>query len=191
MFARNMKFSVGAGFAVVLGLMVALTLIGLKQMAAINDRLERIVKDNNVKTELATVMRDSLRERALNMHTVVVLSDLFEQDEELQRFYAHGVQFTKARQSLDQMVSTAQERAILSKIQRHTEITQPLVLKTIELAQDHKNREALQVLRIFSCGDRHGHHSDLGAEPSLIFFSSQPGLVPALAFSVLGVQRFS
>jgi PAS domain S-box-containing protein len=147
MFARNMKFSVGTGFAVVLGLMVALTLIGLKQMAAINDRLERIVKDNNVKTELATVMRDSLRERAINMHTVVVLADLFEQDDELQRFYAHGVQFTKARQSLDQMISTAQERAILKRIERQTEITQPLVLKTIELAQDHKNREALQVLQ--------------------------------------------
>ena len=147
MFARNMKFSVGTGFAVVLALMVALTLIGLKQMAAINDRMEGIVKDNNVKTELATVMRDSLRERAINMHTVVVLSDLFEQDDELQRFYSHGVQFTKARQALDQMVLTPQERAVLKRIERQTEITQPLVLKTIELTQDHKNRQALEVLQ--------------------------------------------
>jgi PAS domain S-box-containing protein len=147
MFAKNMKFSVGTGFAVVLGLMVALTLIGLKQMAAINDRMEKIVNSNNVKTQLATVMRDSLRERAINMHTIVVLSDLFEQDDELQRFYANGVSFTKARESLQQMVSSAEEEAVLKKIERQTENTQPLVLKTIELAQDHRNREALEVLQ--------------------------------------------
>ena len=142
-----MKFSVGTGFAVVLGLMVALTLIGLKQMAAINDRMEKIVNSNNVKTQLATVMRDSLRERAINMHTIVVLSDLFEQDDELQRFYANGVGFTKAREALQQMVSSAEEEAVLKKIERQIENTQPLVLKTIELAQDHKNREALEVLQ--------------------------------------------
>jgi PAS domain S-box-containing protein len=147
MFAKNMKFSVGTGFAVVLGLMVALTLIGLKQMAAINDRMEKIVDSNNVKMQLATVMRDSLRERAINMHTIVVLSDLFEQDDELQRFYANGVAFTKARQVLQQMVSSAEEDAILKKIERQIENTQPLVLKTIELSQDHRNREALEVLQ--------------------------------------------
>ena len=86
MFANNMKFSVGTGFAVVLALMVALTIIGLNQMAAINKRLEGIVKNNNVKTELATSMRDSLRDRAISMHTIVVLTDPFEQNDELQRF---------------------------------------------------------------------------------------------------------
>ncbi|MDP1703985.1 MAG: MCP four helix bundle domain-containing protein, partial [Sulfurimicrobium sp.] len=87
MFARNMKFSVGAGFALVLALMIALTVVGLNQMDAINSRLERIVNQNNVKIELATTMRDALRERAISMHSIVVLHDPFTQDDELQRFY--------------------------------------------------------------------------------------------------------
>ena len=43
MFADNVKFSLGAGFALVLALMLALTLAGLHQMSAINERLEGIV----------------------------------------------------------------------------------------------------------------------------------------------------
>lgn len=147
MFAKNMKFSVGTGFAVVLVLMVALTLVGLKQMEAINSRMERIVSNNNVKTELASVMRDSLRERTISMHTIVVLTDSFEKDAELQRFYQHGINFTKSWQTLDKMTDTDEERSILIKIRRMTEVAQPVVLKTIELAIDHRDWEALEVLQ--------------------------------------------
>ena len=62
--------------------------MGLQQMAAINERLEGIVEGNNAKTELATIMRDSLRERAISMHAIVVLKDEFERDQELTRFYS-------------------------------------------------------------------------------------------------------
>lgn len=147
MFAKNMKFSLGAGFAVVLVLMVALTLVALKHMEGINNRMERIVSNNNVKTELASVMRDSLRERTISMHTIVVLTDSFEKDAELQHFYEHGISFTKARQKLDQMADTDEERSILGKIRRMTETSQPIVLQTIELAIDHRDWEALEILQ--------------------------------------------
>lgn len=147
MFAKNIKFSMGTGFAVVLILMVALTLVGLKQMEAINNRMERIVSNNNVKTELASVMRESLRERTISMQTIVLLTDHFEKDAELQRFYQHGIDFAKARQKLDQTADTTEERSILAMIRRMTEITQPVVLRTIELAIDHRDWEALEVLQ--------------------------------------------
>ena len=118
MLPNNMKFSVGTGFAVVLALMVALTIIGLNQMAAINERLEGIVKNNNVKTELATSMRDALRDRAISMHTIVVLTDPFEQNDELQRFYSYGVNFTQARLKLDELAATGEEKDILHKVDR-------------------------------------------------------------------------
>jgi len=137
MFAKNMQFSLGAGFTLVLLLMLALTLVGLQQMAAINVRLERIVEENNVKTELATVMRDSLRERAISMHTIVVLKDPFEQDSERLRFYSYGENYYAARQQLDQMVSSMEEKGIMTKISNLTQTTQPLVIKAIELAMTH------------------------------------------------------
>lgn len=136
-FSRNIKFSLGAGFTLVLGLMMALALIGLHQMAAINERLEKIVEGNNAKTELATIMRDSLRERAISMHAIVVLKDPFERDDELIHFYEHGGNYAKARQKLDQMVSTEEEKLILASISNQTLTTQPVVLKTIAFAMEH------------------------------------------------------
>ena len=147
MLPNNMKFSVGTGFAVVLALMVALTIIGLNQMAAINERLEGIVKNNNVKTELATSMRDALRDRAISMHTIVVLTDPFEQNDELQRFYGYGINFTQARLRLDELAATGEEKDILHKVRRLTEIAQPEVISTIELALDNKGVDALEVLQ--------------------------------------------
>lgn len=137
MFAKNIKFRLGAGFALVLGLMAALALIGLHQMAAINERLERIVEENNVKTELATIMRDSLRERSISMHTIVVLKDAFEQDSERLRFYSYGENFSVARQKLEQMVSSMEEKVVMAEISNLTQATQPLVVKAIELAMAH------------------------------------------------------
>ncbi|MDD5328521.1 MAG: ATP-binding protein [Sulfuricella sp.] len=137
MFTKNIRFGLATGFALVLGLMAVLALVGLRQMAAINERLEGIVEGNNAKTELATVMRDSLRERAISMHAIVVLKDPFERDAELIRFYDHGASYAKARQKLDQMISSDQEKLILAAITNQTLTTQPVVLKTIDLAMEH------------------------------------------------------
>lgn len=142
-----MKFSVGAGFALVLALMIALTVVGLKQMAAINSRLERIVNQNNVKIELATTMRDALRERAISMHSIVVLQDPFAQDEELQHFYELGTSFTKARQKLQQMISSNAEEFALEQINILTMATQPIVIRTIEYALDRDSSSALAMLQ--------------------------------------------
>jgi len=147
MFARNMKFSVGAGFALVLLLMVALTVLGLNQMAAMNSRLERIVEENNVKVELATSMRDALRERAISMHTIVVLSDPFTQDDELQRFYEYGSAFTRSWLKLLQMSSSDAEEMVLEAINNLTAITQPIVIQTIEHALDRDSTAALEMLQ--------------------------------------------
>jgi len=137
MFAKNIISSLGAGFALVLVLMISLTLVGLHQMAAINERMEGIVEENNVKTELATSMRDSLRERAISMHTIVVLKDEFEKDSELMRFYEYGGNYTVASLKLGQMVSSEDEKVVLAEISNLTMTTQPLVIKTIELAMAH------------------------------------------------------
>ena len=147
MFAKNMKFSVGTGFAVVLALMVSLTLIGLNQMSAINDRLERIVDENNVKTELATVMRDSIRDRAISMHTIVVLDDPFKMDEELQNFYQYGINFSYARQKFDKMPLTKAEQIVLERLRNVTTATQPVVVKTIELGLENNKSAAFKILQ--------------------------------------------
>lgn len=146
MFSKNMALSVGGGFALVLVLMVSLAAIGLREMAAINSRLEHIVNENNAKVELASAMRDALRQRIISMHSILIAKDPFERDEELQRFYSYGTNFTNARQKLDRMASTREEKAILERVRQLAGIAQPKVVYGIELAMDEKNDEALRIL---------------------------------------------
>jgi len=146
MFSKYMMFSVGTGFAVVLALMISLAVVGLTQMSSINGRLERIVNENNKKIELASIMRDTLRQRIIAMHTIVNAEDRFEKDEELQKFYSYGANFTNARRSLDQMISSDEEKVILARIRSFATTAQPKVVHGLELAMDDRNTEALKSL---------------------------------------------
>ncbi len=147
LFSRRMALSVAAGFALVLALMVSLAVVALREMSAINSRMERIVNDNNAKVEVATTMRDALRQRIITMHGIVIAPDPFEREEALQRFYDYGIEFTKARQRLDRLASTAQEKAILERIRELANMAQPKVVRAIEFAMDDDQEAALQILR--------------------------------------------
>ncbi len=147
--ASNVKISIASGFALSLALMIALTVAGLTQMAALNKNLEHIVNENNVKTTLATTMREALRNRAISMHTIVVLTDPFKKDDELMRFYHYGARYTEARQKLETMALSPREISILKTIGHQTAITRPYVLQAINLAMDMNNHgaAALKILQ--------------------------------------------
>jgi hypothetical protein len=102
--------TVGAGFGLALALIVALTLVGLHQLAATNAHLETIVKENSVKTRLANQMRDILRDRAISMLTIVVSGDAFEKDQEMMRFYALGSGYQEVRLQLEALAERARRK---------------------------------------------------------------------------------
>ena len=107
---------IGGGFVIVLALMVALGVIGLRYAAEANQRLKDIAQTNNVKIELATEMHSALRERAISMHTLPSIVDAFEKDDEIQRFNAEATRYAKARIRLESMPLSPQESEILAKI---------------------------------------------------------------------------
>jgi len=123
-----------AGFLVVLVLMASLAAIGLRYIADANQRLKDIAQNNNVKTELATVMHSNLRERALSMHALPILADPFEKDAEVQRFNAYGVAYIEARQRLETMPLTREENAILEHIRELTREAQPQVQAVVDMS---------------------------------------------------------
>ncbi len=123
-----------AGFLVVLVLMVSLTVIGLRHVAEANQRLRDITQNNNAKTELATVMYSTLRERALSMHALPILADSFDKDEEIQRFNRDGATYLEARRRLEGMVLTREESDILARIRELTREAQPVVQEVVEMA---------------------------------------------------------
>ncbi|MBI3188851.1 MAG: EAL domain-containing protein [Gammaproteobacteria bacterium] len=135
------------GFALVLVLMLSLGFVGLTRMANIYWHMEQIVNDRNVKTERAQVMKDALRERALLMHTISVLTDPFDRDADALAFDEKGSMYANTRQRLESMDLNEAELAILARIQNLTKITQPLVTDAVNLSMDGKSEEAQSLIR--------------------------------------------
>jgi len=130
----GMGVRIVAGFFVVLVLMVSLTVIGLRHVAEANQRLRDITQNNNAKTELATVMYSTLRERALSMHALPILADSFDKDEEIQRFNRDGAAYLEARRRLESMTLTREESDILARIHELTREAQPVVQEVVEMS---------------------------------------------------------
>jgi signal transduction histidine kinase/DNA-binding response OmpR family regulator len=131
--ARRLILTVGMGFALSLLLMAALTVVGLRELAATDARLKGIVEENSVKSRLAHQMRDVLRGRAISMLTIVVVSDPFEKDREMLRFYELGSRYQSTRLELEAMLTAPEEIALLQRIDELTRINQPLMVRTVDL----------------------------------------------------------
>jgi PAS domain S-box-containing protein len=134
--ARKLIFTVGAGFALALALIVALTLLGVRQLAETNANLEAIVGENNVKSRLASQMRDILRDRAISMLSIVVMGDAFAKDEAMLRFYQFGSTYQTVRQQLEPMLTHPEEKAVLARIDRLTRTNQPVMVRIVDLGVD-------------------------------------------------------
>lgn len=134
---KTHSYSIGirttSGFCVVVLLMVALSVVGLSHTSQVNSQMKNIVEKNNAKIALAQVMQRALHERALSMHAIAVLEDPFAKDEEYMRFNRLGSQYFSARESLEKLITTREERDILSTIKVLTRQTQPDVQSVIEI----------------------------------------------------------
>ncbi len=143
----RLTITVSAGFALALMLMATLTIVGLREMAEINDRLESIVKVNNVKTRLAGEMRDILRDRAISMLSIVVMSDDFDKDEEMMRFYGYGSAYQATRQKLQPMLTLETEKAVLARIDAITRENRPIMVEVVDLGMQGYTFLAFEVLQ--------------------------------------------
>lgn len=145
--ASRLTLTVSAGFALALLLMATLTLVGLKEMAAINKRLEAIVNVNNVKMQLAGEMRDILRDRAISMLSIVVMSNKFEKNQEMMRFYGYSSAYQATRLKLEPMLTLPEEKAVLARIDAITQQSRPVMVRVVDLGMQGYTFLAFEVLQ--------------------------------------------
>ena len=144
---RGLVFNVGLGFAAALVLMLAVIGLGNAQMARINAELANVVKVNNVKTRLASQMRNTLRDRALLMHNIVVSIDPWEKDALFLQFMEYGERYAKDRGQLLGLLSTPEEKRLMDELDAITLANQPVMLNVIDSALDENNYGALTLLQ--------------------------------------------
>ena len=144
---RGLLFNVGFGFCAALLLMVAVIGLGVTQMARLNTELEYVVSVNNVKSRLASQMRDTLRDRAMLMHNIVVSIDPWEKDALFMQFQEYGERYAKDRSQLVAMLSTPDEKKLMNELDTIITQNQPVMFSVVESALDENNYGALTLLQ--------------------------------------------
>ncbi len=64
----------------------SLVFVSLVQLQSINESMEKLVEDTNIKTAAANDMRDAIRLRTDSLKNMRLTDDIFERDSEYQRF---------------------------------------------------------------------------------------------------------
>ncbi len=144
---RRLMLNIGLGFALAMLLLLGVIVLAVSQMADSNRQLDHVVTVNNVKSSLASRMRDTLRDRAIIMHHIVVSIDPWEQDELFQRFMELGERYAKDRVTLIEMQVSEEEKTLMAKVDEITRVNQPVMFEVISSAMEQNNYGALTLLQ--------------------------------------------
>lgn len=144
---RQLLLNVGLGFAVAMLLLLGVIALAISQMAEVNQQLEKVVAVNNVKTRIATRMRDTLRDRAILMHDIVVSIDPWEKDALFQQFLSYGERYAKDRGQLIEMQESEWEKQVMDKVDEITRINSPVMFEVVSQTLDQNNYGALTLLQ--------------------------------------------
>ena len=131
---KNSKFTVAAGFAALISIMVLVTLVGFLRFASIHNDVNNVTLQHFTKTNLLNAMHIAVRERAISLILMANISDRFDQDAEMLRYHQLGTNFADARTTLLSLPLTGGERALLDKQSHLTLEVRPLHERLIEIS---------------------------------------------------------
>lgn len=121
------------GFIAIFLLVISLAAISLFLLNEFNQNLESVVGVHNIKTEYAYGMRDAIRKRAISLYTMLSTEDIFDRDEELQKFYEHAGEFRRKREQLIKLGIEDNERQVHERLIESANRAQPVNRRTAEL----------------------------------------------------------
>jgi methyl-accepting chemotaxis protein len=144
----NMKVGtrLGLGFGLVLVLLLFVAMLGVFNMSTIHAKLDRIVNENAVKTELVSTMSESVHIVARVSRSVVLLNDEPAIRAEMEKVTKARGRYNAALEQLGKMPATAKGTEIRSRIVDLQKTARPLNDKIFELALANKDDEATQIL---------------------------------------------
>jgi len=145
---KNMKvgMKLGLGFGVVLVLMIAIALLGMRSMKLSNDQLDDIVKDNVYKMQLVNTMSESVHIVSRILRTMVLLDDVDAMKEEKSKLDTARANYDKAWEALDKTSASERGQAIRAKIREAAAAARSANGKVVELALENKDEEARRML---------------------------------------------
>ncbi|MFV0676187.1 methyl-accepting chemotaxis protein [Variovorax sp. tm] len=140
----NLKIGtrLGAGFAAVLLLLAGIAVLGLNAMTDIQTRLNGIVTGNNVKVASVNKMVDAIRDIAILDSNLILLTEDGAMREEMKKIAAARDRFTTSRAVLEKLLTTAEGKTLLARIDEKVAVLVPLNARLSELGLQNNNEEA-------------------------------------------------
>jgi len=135
-----------ASFALIWMLMAGLVLVGLYALLANNQRMEKIVREHNVKIALVSDLRSITRERALTVHKMILSHDPFERDTLMLGFRELAASYIRQRDKLLQLPFTPEEAKAFQAAQAKIKESTGHMEKVVALALAGRDAEAQQIL---------------------------------------------
>ncbi|QJD94209.1 methyl-accepting chemotaxis protein [Duganella dendranthematis] len=136
----------GLGFGLVLVLLLMVAVLGVFNMSTIHAKLDRIVNENAVKTELVNEMSESVHIVARISRSVVLLTSQADIRIELEKVTKARAAYNAAQDQLGKMSATPKGIAIRERILGLQKIARPFNDQVFELALANKDDEATQIL---------------------------------------------
>jgi methyl-accepting chemotaxis protein len=136
----------GLGFGLVLVLLLLVAILGVFNMSTIHAKLDRIVNENTVKTELVGQMSNAVHVVARVSRSVVLLSDNAAIRTELEKVTKERANYNAALEQLAKMPATPKGLEIRERIVSLQKVARPFNDQVFELALANKDDEATDIL---------------------------------------------
>ncbi|WPC67876.1 methyl-accepting chemotaxis protein [Rhodoferax ferrireducens] len=146
--SANMKIGMRLtlGFAMVLLLMAALAVVGIRGMSTVHDSLNDMVQDNMVKIQLNNDMADSIHIISRVIRTIVLLKDQSQIAQERKKIDQARQKYNESFDALDKTSTNEKDKAIRAKIKAQATDARVLNDKVLALDADGKDDEAVKML---------------------------------------------
>ena len=134
----------GAGFGLVLILLVVLATVSLSRMSSIHESLEKITNESNQVIKELNGMRESVLRSAVAVRNMAVMVDEEAVKADAKQLEAAQERYKASAAAVDKLITDAASRALLDKIAAGEAATAPGMARAAEMA--HRQGDVIPIL---------------------------------------------
>ncbi|HEU5436425.1 MAG TPA: methyl-accepting chemotaxis protein, partial [Telluria sp.] len=144
----NLKIGtrLGGGFAIILVLLAIVVGLGVLSMSRIDEQVSDIVDNQNVSTAAAIAIGDNFRDISFAVSNLVLVSDPGDVKAQVEKLAAARAGYAKAKKEFLATPQSAEETALMAKLDAVIEMAKPKVDKTVEMGMEGKRDEATEYM---------------------------------------------